>query len=229
MRQATSGRRGAGLALAFTALSVVAARPAGAQMTGPCTATVNGVDVNTADTPARAIEVDADAVARVSGTDATGAPFSKVGLRFPPLPTITVHDDKHDPPDPTWGGDVKVKDYATFGVGLYQVQGQTDDCRGRAWIKVTGRSPFLTAAGGLGALLAAGGLLRLGLRVARARPSWSNLFRSGLAGLPVGLGLALLAQQAGALPLTGETVAAWAAGGISAGALANLGVAALRG
>jgi hypothetical protein len=210
------------------ALLGLLAAPAAAAVTGPCTATLNGVDVSQADSPSRAIEVDIDDVIAVRGTDATNAPFTKISLRFPPLPAIGVHDDKNDPPEPTWGGEADVGDYAFVGVGLYQVVGETDDCRGTAWVKVTGRSPFLTIAGGLGTVAALGGLVTVATGAARARPSWSSLFRSSLAGVPLGLGAALLTQQLGLLPLTGATAAAWTAAGVSASGLANLGVAALR-
>jgi hypothetical protein len=93
---------------------------------------------------------------------------------------------------------------------------------------LTGRSPLTTAAGVFG--LAVGGLgLAASVGAAlRAKRSFARLLRSILAGVPLGLGLAVLAQQMGAIPLTGATIAAWVGAGAALSGLANLGVAALR-
>ncbi len=226
-----TARRAVGLAaLALVGTGALLGRPppAGAQVTGPCTATIDGQDVSTATSPRTAIEVKADAVATVTGIDNTTAPFTKIKLRFPPLPAITVYDKTYDNPGPDWGGTVKVNDYATFGVGLYHVSGNTDDCTGTAWIKVTGRSPFTTVAGGVGLGLGALGLALAAGAAARARPSFASLLRSLFAGVPLGLGLAVVAQQMSVTPLTGTTLGAWAGGAASVSGLANLAVGALR-
>ncbi len=205
------------------------AAPAPAQISGPCTATLNGHDVSTATSPANAIEVGHDETVTVSGTDSTGAPFTRIKLRFPPLPDVTVHDEPNEGDDTTWGGSVDVADYATWGVGLYQVSGGTDDCTGRAWIKVTGRSPFTTVAGGTGLGLGAVGLVGAGRALRRAKPGFGSILRSMTGAAPLGIGAALLAQQLAFTPLTGTTVAAWTAGAASLSGLANVGITALRG
>jgi hypothetical protein len=217
------------LAAAVIAIGVVVgtAAPASAQIEGPCTATLNGEDVATATSPASAIEVAHDATVTVAGTDDTGAPFTRIDLRFPPLPDITVHDEPNDG-GTTWGGSVDVADYATWGVGLYQVSGGTDDCDGRAWIRVTGRSPFTTVAGGVGLALAAAGLVGAGRTLRTKRPGFGTLLRSLVGAAPLGVGAAVLAQQMAITPLTGTTLAGWTAGAASVSGLANLGINALR-
>lgn len=216
--------------LAWPALVAAAPVTAGApgQISGPCTATVNGQDVSTADTPARAIEVGHDETITVAGSDSTGAPFTKIQLRFPPLPGITVHDEPNEGGGNDWGGTVDVADYATWGVGLYQVSGGTDDCTGKAWIKVTGRSPFTTVAGGVGLALGLGGLVGAGTALRGLKPGFGSLLRSLTGAAPLGIGAAIVAQQMGVTPLTGTTVLAWTAGAASISGLANVGLNAAR-
>lgn len=218
------------LAAAGLALGAMgaAAGPADAQIEGDCTATVAGRDVETATSPSSAIEVAADDVVRVEGVDPNGAPFTVIELRFPPLPAFEVYNEEHDAADPSWGGEVNVADYAVYGVGLYQVSGGTDDCRGTAWIKVTGRSPFTTVAGGIGTALAAAGAIGAGISIARAQPGWRSFFHSASRGALLGVGVAILAQQFALTPLTGVALAGWVGAGLSVSGLANLGVAALR-
>lgn len=219
--------RAALTSLVLTGALLAWAAPAPAQISGPCTATVNGQDVATATSPASAIEVGHDDTVTVAGTDSTGAPFTVIKLRFPPLPDVTVHDEPND--DGTdWGGSVAVSDYATWGVGLYQVSGGTDDCTGRAWIRVTGRSPFTTVAGGVGLALGATGVVGAGRSLRRAKPGFGSLLRSMTGAAPLGIGAALLAQQMAITPLTGATVVAWTAGAASVSGLANVGLNALR-
>lgn len=217
-------------AIAATALVLgLGAPPAGAQVVGPCSATIAGQDVRTATRPVDAIEVDDGATVIVEGVDNTGAPYSRIQLRFPPLPNVTVHDDDYGSAQPTWSGTVEVSDYATWGVGLYQVSGVTDDCKGTAWIRVTGKSPMTTVAGGVAAALTGVGLAAAARSVVRARPSFGSLLRSLGAGVPLGVGAAVLAQQFALTPLTGATVAAWTVGSAAASGLGNVAVAAARG
>ncbi len=217
------------LVLAAASLGLVClAAPAAAQIDGPCTATIAGEDVESARSPATAIEVDHDEIIQVSGTDATGAPFTRIQLRFEPFASFTVYDEPNDPPDETWGGEVEVADYAIYGVGLYQVRGSTDDCTGTAWVRVTGRSPLTTLAGGIGLALLVLGAVGAGIGIARARPGFTSLLRTILAGLPLGLGLAVLAQQFGVTPLTGGAIAGWTGAAASTSGLSHLLVTALR-
>lgn len=215
----------------LAALVVVPARGTAAQIEGDCTATLAGQDVETATSPASAIEVDHDEVVRLQGTDPSGAPFTRIELRFPPVPAITVYDEPNDDPaDPDWGGEVQISDYAVWGVGLYQISGRTDDCTGTAWVKVTGRSPFTTVAGGLGTAIVVVGAGASVVGLARARAtSWRGFFRSVGTGAVLGVGAAVLAQQFGVTPLTGAAVAGWVGAAGSTVGLANLGVSALRG
>jgi hypothetical protein len=208
-------------------LSWAAVPPAGAQVSGPCTATINGQDVATATSPAKAIEVAHDDTIVVSGTDSTGAPYTKIKLRFPPLPDVTVYDEPNDGGE-TWGGSVDVKDYATWGVGLYQVSGGTDDCTGKAWIKVTGKSPFTTVASGVGLGLGAVGAVGAARGLRRAKPGFGSLLRTALGVAPLGLGAAIVAQQLAITPLTGVTVVAYTAGTAALGGLANLALGAAK-
>jgi hypothetical protein len=203
--------------------------PAGAQISGGCTATIAGQDLAAASSPSRAIEVGHEEVVEVRGIDPAGAAYTRISLRFPPLPAFEVYQEDHVPPGPDWGGEVAIADYARWGVGLYQIEGSTDHCTGTAWIKVTGRSPFTTVAGVAGTLVGLAGLAAVALSLVRVRPSWASLLRSGGAAVPLGLGAAVLAQQAGITPLTGLALAGWTGAAVTASGLANVGIGALRG
>ena len=189
----------------------VAATPASA-IEGGCTATLDGIDVETAQSPASAIEVDADANAEYAGLDPAGAQFTHLFIDFPPIPGIQVADE--ETPDQTYGGTVKVKDYATYGVGLYKVRGETANCSGFAWVKVTGKSPFTTAAGLAALALIVVGTLSNARALLKARGgggagALGPLLRGFGRAAPVGLGAMILAQQAGVLPANGVTLVAW--------------------
>ena len=151
------------MAIAVLALAVVWlwATPAGAQVEGPCEATIAGQDVRAADSPSDAIEVDVDDQVEVNATS-SGSPLDtyEVELEFGGF-SWPVADGDAD--GQTWSDVVDVGDYADFSVGLYKVHGVSfsggsEICRGTAYIEVTGRSPFLTVAGAIGSVLLLGGL-----------------------------------------------------------------------
>lgn len=151
-----------------TALAIVVASsvgfapPARAQITGGCSATIDGADVGSAQSVRSAIPVDQNATVEVTGTapgpiTAYHVYLSFAGLRFP------AGDGTVSNGDTTYRTTVEVSKYASYGVGLYRVEGDTDGtvCTGWAYVKVTGRNPLTTAAGIAGAALTGLGLLGL--------------------------------------------------------------------
>ena len=136
------------------------AGPAGAQVEGPCEATIAGQDVRGAATPSDAIEVDVDDQVEVTATS-SGSPLDtyEVELEFAGF-SWGVADGDAD--GQTWSDVVDVGDYADFSVGLYKVRGVSfaggsEICSGTAYIKVGGKNPLLTVAGAAGAVLLVGG------------------------------------------------------------------------
>jgi hypothetical protein len=190
------------LAVVVAAASLVlAAHPAGAQVSGGCTATIAGKDVKTADDPSRAIEVDAAATVPVAGTDPQGTAASKVDLEFSPL-SWNVADKASNPPSTTWANDVKVSDVAKYGVGLYKVVARTDHCTGTVWVKVTGKSAFTTIAGIIATVMLALGAVLLVLAFVGGLRSGGGLLAALIGGLLAGLGGAVLVQQLALAPLS---------------------------
>ena len=137
--------------------------PAGAQVVGPCEATIAGQDVRTAATPSDAIEVDVDDQVEVAATS-SGSPVDtyEVELEFGGFSWAVADGDADGQ---TWQDVVDVGDYADFSVGLYKVRGVSfgggsEICSGTAYIQVGGKNPLLTVAGGVAAaFLAAGAAL----------------------------------------------------------------------
>jgi hypothetical protein len=199
------------LAMVAGAALLLVAAPAAAGITGPCTAELNGQDVNTIDTPGTALEVDVEDTITATGTDNAGTTAAQVGVKLAGFSAYIV-DAEVD--ESTWTGTVEVSDYAFWGVGIYEVLGKSDNCEGFAFVKVTGRSPFTTIIGGTATVLTLGGL-------AMALASWIPAFSSGGGGFGLGigggllggLGLVLLLQQLGVMPLSGPVAIAGLVGG----------------
>lgn len=132
-------------------LTFSATLPAAADIRGPCTATIAGVDVNQADSPGTAVEVDQHSQVPVFMQATRGARFAShsISLEFAGLSwEVSSGQDDSD----QWTDTVNVGDYAKYGVGIYKVQGSailspTGTCSGAAYVKVVGRNPLTTVAG----------------------------------------------------------------------------------
>jgi hypothetical protein len=137
-----------GLAFAWALASV---RPAHAEISGPCGATLNGVDVAGVNSGDRGddISVSNDATVPVTMTSTTGFKSHKIQLEFGGI-RWTV-SDKQDDGSTSWSDSANVKDYAKYGVGLYKVIGVATlvdgtKCTGAATVDVSG-NPLTTVAG----------------------------------------------------------------------------------
>lgn len=151
-------------AVAVLGTAVVAARPAGAQVTGGCSSTIDGVDVATAHNARDAIAVKASDTVVVSGTAPGPISGYQVYMAFGPT-RFQVADDTVTDGSTTWSSTVDVADYAVFGVGLYRIEAETTgtECTGWAYVKVTDKFPLFTVAGAVGALLTLGGAAGMAL------------------------------------------------------------------
>ncbi len=152
--------------LALAALASLAVGPlvllsaiASADVTGPCTATMNGVDVNTIDSPDSALEVPYDGTIAID-VRSSGQITGHV-VTLAPMGGVAITVDEGTDQGTGWSGTVEVSDYATYGVGIYQVTAEATGpgaCSGTAFVKVTGKNPLTTVAGAVGAgLTVAGG------------------------------------------------------------------------
>jgi hypothetical protein len=153
----------AGGLMAVLLVSPAFARAAGAEISGPCTAKINNVDVgplNSHDS-AEAIKLDRNAVVPVS-TQSTGLITTyKVQMSFAGIKWTVAKGTSNGN---SWSKTVKVKTYSRYGTGLYKVSGTSNGpgaCSGAALIKITGKSPFTTAAGAFSAIIFVGGLVGL--------------------------------------------------------------------
>jgi len=134
------------LGAAFAAPASAASAPD--QVTGGCSVTVNGKDANTAHNASNAIEVGENDTVTVVGTAPGPITGDTVKMKIGPI-KFTARDESTDGTDNTWTGQVKVSDYAKYGVGLYRVEGASTGtvCTGWAYLKVTGKFPLTTVAG----------------------------------------------------------------------------------
>lgn len=148
-------------AVALVAMtSGVGSQPAGAQVTGGCSATIAGRDANAAHNASHAIGVASDETIVVSGTAPGPITGYQIFMKFGPV-RFKVADGTVSTGETSYTRTINVADYAKYGVGLYRVEGETagTPCTGWAYVKVTGRFPLFTAAGALGAVLVAVGAL----------------------------------------------------------------------
>jgi hypothetical protein len=189
------------------AAAIVLATPVGAQTIGPCVVLIEGRSLGDADSPDRAIPIDADAVASVIGRSLEPVTRATVSVGVWPA-TWTIADD---PIAPTleWSGSLRVADHARFGSGLYEVTAATDVCQVHGWVRVTGRSPFETPAG-----LVSVAIIVVGIAIA-LRAILTAGRRTGMlavvGGVVFGIGLLLFAQQVGGTGITPLSAILWTA------------------
>jgi hypothetical protein len=148
----------AGLGVAVLG-AVLDAGPASAEIDGPCTATVDGIDVaaRSADDTGDAIEVDRDSeIEIVVESDAIVDRYT-VELEFA---GFRWQVSEGEPDSTVWSDTIDVSDYSRFGVGLYKVHATSTGpgaCEGTVLVKVGG-NPLGTIAGWAGIVLGAAGL-----------------------------------------------------------------------
>ncbi len=188
--------------------------------TAPCAVEIGGQTLALANAPDRAIAVDGSGSVLVAGASATPVTWVDVGITVWPIPAVV---QRLEPSTPTqlWAGELQVAEYSKFGGGLYQVTVTTDvpGCAVQGWVNVTGRSVLETPAGWV-----ALGIVTVGVLVA-LRAVFSR--RTGglvavLGGVIAGVGLLLLAQQAGLHGITPQSAVVWTALPGAIGGIANV-------
>jgi hypothetical protein len=191
------------------ALAAIVVPSAAAVISGPCNATINGQNVKNQGTGAFAgpITVANDAVVPVAMSARGEISHLKIQIEFAGI-SWTVRDKASH--GTSWSSDVKVKNYAKYGVGLYKVVGSSSSgasvgstsggasCSGSALVKVKG-NPLTTVAGIVGliaTILGLGGVAGVLMTTMRAGSLGIGKSIGGLlSGLIAGLGLAILLQQ----------------------------------
>ncbi len=215
-------RKAALVAAAFlsAAAAVVLAAGAGATINGPCSASINGVNMkNQSSTSASgAIVVAKDA--KVPVTMSASQPISNLQVKISLIGLgRTV---KSGPANGTsWVRTVNVKDYSFWGVGLYQVTGSSTgaglSCSGIAIVKVEG-NPLSTPAGWVSLGMTAAGALGLvgtALSALRGGGIVKATLLGLLSGLAAMLGATVLLQQYAVLfPTARIAIGMLALGGI---------------
>jgi hypothetical protein len=219
MRRPRPLPRWAGFAATAAVVLTLGPAPAAADLSGPCTATFNGVPVESIDSLSSPLELDHDAVLTFEGTDDQGTGAVRLELV---LASIAIDEARGagTPAGTPFAAALELEEVTPYGVGLYRIRGITDNCVAEAWLRITGRSPFATLAGLTAAGLALGGLLGQGAAlVARRR---STPLVAALGGIATGFGGALLGQQFGRLQLSYLSLGIIVAGAVLAGALAGI-------
>lgn len=200
---------------AAIAVAWIALRPsqAIATVTGPCTVSIDGVDVTSGhDTPGGAVPLQSvslvpiDGTARSRVTDLTYTVHIAGGEVQ--VGTVTIAQDGLG-----WSGTVDLESISDATAGLFEVttevQTTGQDCSGVAYVCVEGRSPFTTVAGAGATAVGLGGGVLLVLSFTRAgRLGAARAPLQGFAGgATAGLGGAVLLQQFCIVPLTPASVA----------------------
>ncbi|HEY5478555.1 MAG TPA: hypothetical protein VIJ84_02955 [Gaiellaceae bacterium] len=211
-------------AVAMLTIAAIVVPSAAAEISGPCNATINGQNVKNQGTGAFAdpITVANDAIVPVTMSAASQISHLKIQIQFAGT-SWTVRDKASH--GKSWSSDVKVKNYAKWGVGLYKVVGSSGgvSCTGSALVKVKG-NPLTIVAGIVGLVAALMGLGGIGAAVAMTMRAGAMSFGRSLGGavfgLIAGLGLAVLAQEYSLMyPTLGAAI-----GSVGLGALFGIGL-----
>jgi hypothetical protein len=208
---------------AFAAL--LSASPAGATLTGPCTATLAGRDmasmlVGPLDDAHR---VSRNSLLSVTMTSERPIARFRVELEFAGV-RWTVHDQRVS--GTRWASEVPVEDYGVYGMGLWKVvtksEGNGFTCEAEALVDVVDDhelDPLATIAGLSGLGLALTGLLGSLAVAGRIGRSRAAPFSGLLLGCLLGVGVCVLLQQFSVvyptIGVAGALVAAGAAFGLA--------------
>jgi hypothetical protein len=207
------------LVCAIVLCALVAVPATSASIIGPCTAAIAGQDVGGLETDPLSDPIEVSKERPVSVTMSSTRPIThmKVEIEYAGL-RWAVQD--RPTTGTSWASEVRVDDYAIYGLGLYKIvgvsTGQGFSCEGAALVSVEGDNaldPLATVAGvaGLGiALLGMFGVLVVAARIGtgRAAPFLGLVF-----GIVLGFGITVLLQQFSiAYPTLGVTIGLMAVG-----------------
>ena len=226
MRRSRQHVLGGTLVAGLAALSL--ATTANAWIKGPCTASLAGVNVadrGTGPTDSPIVVAHDSSVPIVLTASSGTLTHIHFTLQFAGF-SWTVKDK--DVKEQSYSDTIPVKRYATYGVGLYRVDGAGTgaggSCNGAVLVSVQG-SPLASYAGIaslVAAILGAGGMLAGGLG-ARGGFKVTRAIASALAGVIAGLGVVVFLQEAAVIyPTRVVAIVALALGGLLGVAAAAL-------
>ena len=144
-----------------------------ATVTGPCTASIDGVDVtNGHGAPGSAVPLQSGSQVPVEGTAQSRVTDLSYTVHIAgggvQVGTVTIAQDGL-----SWSGTVDLESISDATVGLFEVTAEVQttgqDCSGVAYVCIEGRSPFTTAAGAGATAIGVGGGILLVLSFTRAR------------------------------------------------------------
>src|SRR5262245_23094386 len=179
-----------------------------AAVEGPCTATIDDVDVTRAhDDPDRAVRLRSGTEVAIAGTARSRVTDLSYTVHVAgggvQVGSVVISQDGL-----SWSGTVDLEKISNATVGLFEVTVDVETagapCTGTAYVCIEGRSPFTTAAGVGATVFGLGGAILVVHALVRARGMGAA--RSSLqgfaGGVAAGLGGAVLLQQFCTLPLT---------------------------
>jgi zinc-ribbon domain len=183
-----------------------------ATVTGPCTVSIDGVDITTGhDTPGGAVPLQSGSLVPIDGTARSRVTDLTYTVHIAggevQVGTVTIAQDGLG-----WSGTVDLESISNATAGLFEVTTEVvtadQDCSGVAYVCVEGRSPFTTVAGAGATAVGLGGGVLLVLSFTRAgRLGAARAPLQGFAGgATAGLGAAVLLQQFCIVPLTPASV-----------------------
>ena len=187
------------VALAVAGWLVLPASSASAAVDGPCTVTLNGVEVDRIDTISSPLELGAEDTLVLRGTDPEGTTGAVVEVAIMMI-TLDSETVTYQASADAFDAELDLAALSPYAVGLFRVRGTTDHCTAEAWLRVTGRLPLATLVGLAATGVAVGGAaVVIGAIISRRR--YSPL-TAALGGLVAGLGGAMLGQAFGLLQIS---------------------------
>jgi hypothetical protein len=219
-------------AIGVLASMVVLARSRTAALTSTtaagCDLFVAGAPIEDGARARQAIPVSSAGTLVASGIDPAGTAQAEIHATLAPeLPeraTWNVRRRSFDPSRHDFEVAVRMPEVTGYGVGLMLVTVVTANCTGSAWIDIGDRPPVFTAMGLVGLVLVAAGAVAVVVNLWRSGTAGGATFPGALgSGVPYGAGVGILAQQAGATPLSPAALAAWVAFGSAGAAGLHLG------
>jgi hypothetical protein len=177
----------------------ISVTPATAGVDGQCTATINGIAVDRIDSIQSPLELGDTDVLILSGTDDLGTEMASVEIVLASL-TIDTSAATYGSAQHEFSVSLPLNEPSAYSIGLLHVRATTDNCAVDAWVRVSGRLPFMTLAGLIGAAVGFAGLF-VQVRSLVSQPSWF-VYGSSVAGIATGAGFALVGQQFGRLQLS---------------------------
>ena len=201
MRWVRRSRFALGAVVPIAGWILLAAAPASASISGPCTAMIGGTNVADLSTSPTATPVKVKKNGRVLVTMQSARQMTHLKITLNFAGTSWTVKDK-DISSNSWAESVAVDDYAKYGVGLYLVEGTGTgtgfSCTGDGLVEVEG-SPFATVAGWVAIGLTVLGLGGVAVATLGARRGTRGLVGAevlgGIAGLLGGIGVGVLLQQ----------------------------------